>query len=61
MLAYQDEPLATSDDGENIEDEEDADEEGLTWNFANFCHVIAAFRKHGPCQYMVSAFLCCVV
>lgn len=31
ILAYQDEPLATSDDGDpNIEDEEDADEDGLT-------------------------------
>ena len=29
--AYQDEPLANSDDGDsNIEDEEDADEDGLT-------------------------------
>ena len=39
ILAYQDEPLATSDDGDtNIEDKEDADEDGLTsamllWHF----------------------------
>ena len=43
ILAYQDEPLATSDDdGDtiNVEDDEDADEDGLTsamllWRFEN--------------------------